>query len=158
MLVVAPVTSAVYHLFDYRIADQSWFYLNYYFLFFSLCPHLSMVAIYTGLFFLFPRHSKRAYFIAVPLTLTIAKILWLITVTTNAEFHQVVPLDFYAIGLVMAALWLFASNYLADLRYHKFDGIVARILGLARLDMDPMKKAELLEEQIHKLRDFHRQY
>lgn len=153
ILVAAPVVSVSYTFFDMTATVSGWYYVNAYYLGMVLCPHISMVAIYTGIFCLFPSGSRRAYFLAIPTGLTLSRIYWLIAATSNEDFHAVATLDFYAVGILSALVWLFAFNYLIDRKYHKYDGIICRIIGALRIGRNDIALSEAT-----KLRDFDKNY
>lgn len=154
MGIIAPLMSIAFLVFDKSTLDESWYYLNWYYLAITICPHLSMVIFYTGIFFLFPKGSSQSYFLTVPLALTVAKILWLITASSNEEVNQVVPFEFVAMGVVIAGLWLFAMTYITDRTYHRYDGICARIEGLFLSNMDKDQKLRLLEKEFRAIVEF----
>lgn len=134
LLVVTPMSGVGYQLFDKHVHVEGWYYVNNFYLFLVLCPYISVVTALTGIFFLFPENSKRAYFLIIPAGYHVGKILWLITVDSNEDFYRTVPSTFWLLGALAAFVWLFTSNYLMGLHYHLHDGFVARVAGVVELN------------------------
>lgn len=148
MLVVAPLFGVGYQLFDLRSGIDrigqpgAWYYINNFYLFFELCPHIALVTILTGIFFLFPENSRRAYFLIIPAGYHLAKILWLLTVDSNEDFYRIVPSSFLVIGSLFAFVHFLTFNWLMSLHFHKREGVIARILGI--LDTPGLKDRDVL--------------
>lgn len=164
MLLVAPLSGIAYQFLDPKASVQwlwwKWYYSNAYYLFFTVGPHLSDLMIYTGLFLLFPADSRRAWFLVIPTGLTMSKILWLGTVTTNEQFHQIVPLFFVVVAGLIAVVWLFTFNWLMHRQFHEFDSICKRILQIVDASgvVDAKTQIEMIAPETEKLRTFHNKY
>lgn len=156
MLVAAPLSGVAYQLFPQQPINEDWFYLNAHYFLLAIGPHIQMILLLTGVFFLMPI-SRRMWFVALPLAIPISKLLWLITVTSNIEYQSFVPWSFVLIGFLFALIWLFTFHWLTHRKYHEFDAICARIEGLIKLpNLDDHTKVELLEKQFNDLRIAHK--
>lgn len=154
LLVVAPLSGVAYQLFDINADYPGWYYGNYYYLFLVLCPQISMGIMLTGIFFLFPL-SKRTWFISMPLAYPVSRILWIISAESNDQFNQITPGYFLLIGLVFSIIWLLSFNFLVNRKYHKFDGICARLEGVLKSPgLDSQTKIELATPLIEEIRHF----
>jgi hypothetical protein len=151
---------------------------------FFIGPELFLLFTLSGIFFLFPTNSRRAYFLVIPMGQTLAKLFIFITATSNNEIHAIVPVrliiekaklrscggvkvellstqsaistySIFFMAVCMAPI-LFSFNYLMDRQFHKLDGIKARIDGLRSL----MKSeySALMESEQKKLKDFQTKY
>lgn len=158
MLVLAPLANVGYQLFDPSVRGSFLYYENAYYLLFILSPWMSLVLFCSGIFLLFPAGSRRAWFIAIPLISAFFKIIWLTTVSSNAEFHQVVPLYFLLPAASVAFVWLFLLDWLMARKYHGIDALVARMDGLFQTNMDPKDKLQYLRKTWIELKNFNKQF
>lgn len=156
VLIAAPLLSVVYLVFPEHGGDRAWYHFNYYHLFYLIGPELFLLFTLSGIFFLFPTNSRRAYFLVIPMGQTLAKLFIFITATSNNEIHAIVPVRLIIEMAVCMAPILFSFNYLMDRQFHKLDGIKARIDGLRSL----MKSeySALMESEQKKLKDFQKQF
>jgi hypothetical protein len=130
MLLIAPLSSISYLLFDSASVDTSWYYQSYYNLFYVISPRLFEILTCTGVYLLFAEGSKRAWFLLIPIGLSLAKILWLITVSSNEEFHQVVPVFFLVLAGLISAVWLFTFDWMMHLHFHWRQSKISRAEGI----------------------------
>lgn len=145
MLVVAPLAGVGYQLFDQGVRVQGWFYVNSFYLFFELCPHISLLSVLTGIFFLFPEKSKRAFFLIIPAGFHIAKMLWLIMADSNEDFYRIVPSSIFVTGILFALVLFITFDWLTSLHFHKKARHYAAYEGLMELDaMGAISESELL--------------
>lgn len=150
ILVFAPLSGVAYLLFDQTVKETDWYYRNYFYLFYMLSPHIHMTLTLTGVFLLFPE-SRKGFFLIVPITYHVAKIMWLPTVTTNQELNSWIPGAFWLTAILTAAVWLFLFNYLMSLHYHKRAGSYARAEGILLVrGIDNETKIALALEEIKK--------
>lgn len=175
MLVLAPVAGIIYHAFDrkavmvlfegqhfydaYGVRWDQWYHKNLFFFFMVQGPHIAQTLFFIGIFFLFPENSRRAYFLIIPLAISISKILWLCMVNSNDEFYAT-P-GFYYMIVAAAVAWLLLStfNYLVHRKYHWFDALCTRVITLAKdKSLDPELRNQYLEQEAEKLRVFNQQY
>lgn len=119
MGVVAPLASCFYMLFDRGAYDATWYYVNYFHLFLTLAPSLSLMATIVGIWFLFPYRFPRGYALAVPAGFTLGKILWLIQCTSNEDFYAIVPASFVLIGALISVFLFIASDWLVHNVFHR---------------------------------------
>lgn len=127
MGVVTPLSSCIYMLFNREIVIAGWYHLNYFHLFLLLGPSLSVFFCIAGMFLLFPEGCKRSYALIVPAGYTLAKIFWLIKITSNEEFWAMVPWSFLLVGLLVSAALFFMLDWLAHNKFHGADSFNARM-------------------------------
>jgi hypothetical protein len=179
MLVVAPFAMALYQLFDQQatiiqyegqhfydrhgVRFDFWFYKNYYYLFMTLAPYITVSTVIIGAFFLFPENSMRAYLLVLPLAFLFAKIMWLLTVNSNEDFDRVVPaLAFLVAAAQIAIFILFFFDWMVARKYHGFDALCIRVIQIIRARKRKLiteeKADELLEQESLKLQTFNQQF
>lgn len=153
MLVVAPLTGVAYQLFDRSVKVEGWYYVNYYYLFFVLTPHLTLLTVLTGVFLLFPQDSKRAFFLIIPAGWHMAKIFWILTIGSNEDFYRLVPSSFFVLGGLAATVWLFTFNWMMSLHFHKRAGHLARAEGILQAPgVDPADKVRIATQEFAQYR------
>lgn len=151
--VVGPLSSVSYQLFDRTVFEATEYYGNAYYYLFAISPHISLLISLTGLFYLFPQFSKRKFFLAIPATYHLSKIIWLSMVDNNADFHRMLPLSIVLLGLTASLVWFFTADYLMGLQFHKQDGIMARIEGILNSPgIDDHTKVEIARGQVADLK------
>lgn len=178
MLVLAPIVSVSYQLFDrhavvvlypgqhfydnHGVRWDFWYHKNYFFFFMAAGPFLTLALFCVGVFFLFPEGSKRAYFLAIPASWSIAKVLWFCTVNSNDEFYQVVPMSLLLISALVVILAFFTFDWLMARKYHGIDGHARRVISIiqARKNniLDSATAERLLELEADKLKTFNKQF
>lgn len=127
---LSPLASVSYHLFDRTSYNETDFYGNAFYYFYSVCPYISLLLCLTGVFLLFPEFSKRKFFLLIPSTYYFSKIIWLSMVDNNADFHRIVPWSVVGLALVAALVWYFTWEWLMTLHFHKKTGHLARVEGI----------------------------
>lgn len=151
--VVSPLASVSYQLFDRTVFEATEYYGNAYYYLFAIGPHISLLISLTGLFYLFPQFSKRKFFLAIPATYHLSKIIWLSMVDNNADFHRMLPLSIVLLGLTASLVWFCTADYLMGLQFHKQDGIMARIEGVLNSPgIDDHTKVEIARGQVNDLK------
>lgn len=151
--VIAPLAGVSYHFFDRTVFDPAEYYGNAYYLLFAISPHVSLLISLTGVFFLFPKFSRAKFFLVVPSSYHLAKIIHLWQVTSNAEYHEVLPREFFLLGLTLTIVWFCTADYLMGLQFHKQDGIMARIEGILNSPgIDDHTKVEIARGQVADLK------
>jgi hypothetical protein len=160
MGVIAPLAACAYLLFDRGEVDSSWYHLNYFHLLFLLGPHLFELFCLLGAFLLFPQGSKRAYLIAIPAGYVLAKIVWLISVTNNQEFWQVVPSSFVLGGIAISGVVLKIMNWLTWRQFHAVDSFEAKQKGLYQIanDLPAEKYRSMMQETLRNKYEFNSKY
>lgn len=128
ILIVSPVFEIIYKLFRESINVNS-YWDSYYFLY-AVGPHLTAIATLTGVFFLFSPSNRLRYALIIPSAYKFGKIIWLASISTNADFHRIVPGSFVLIGVSVALVWFLVFDWLMSLHFHKKEGTVARIIGI----------------------------
>lgn len=160
MGVVAPLASCFYMLFERGAYDATWYYVNYFHLFLTLAPSLSLMASLIGVWFLFPYRSPRGYALAVPAGFTIGKILWLIQCTSNADFYSVVPASFVLIGVLISVFLFIASDWLVHNVFHREHAFERRLgtiyNGLPYMSGDEVK--DVIKQYVEEKQSFQKQF
>lgn len=155
MLVVAPLASVAYQLFDASapMAINSGYY-NAYFLAYVISPWVAMVIFCTGVFLTYKPANNIRWIILIPTTTATVRILWLAQIHSNQQFHQVIPMYFILPAAFIAILWLFCINWLVHQKYHGEDNITATIDGLFRVNMNKDEKLKLLRQTWNEFKFF----
>jgi hypothetical protein len=124
VLIVAPIAESLYTHFDFndRVKPEVWYYESLFWLFLCLGPYLDKFITCLGVYYLFVNGSSlkfniKAYLLIPPLGATLGKIIWLLQVSSDQEFHQVAPLLYVMYGCFVGASFLFTIQYL-EWRYH----------------------------------------
>ena len=158
--VMAPWAGACYLLFDKTAVDSSWYYTNSFYLFMVLAPFLKSVVEYIGIFLLFNPASKYRYVMAYPIGFALGKIIWLINVQNNAEFHQLEPVSFPLLCMLAVAVFIYVSNYLFHAQFHRADAFDARLNGLAQVadDLPAEKVKSMFLTTWREKKEFQKQY
>lgn len=140
------------------IRHPGWFYMNIYHLLFQLGPHIQDVVLLTAVFLLMDEVDKqgkpdmRRWLLVIAMGYPFAKILWEIQISSNDEFHQIIPpLPFLLVGTQVAFFYLFVFDYLMGRHYHGVLGPLCRLEGLAKLKMPAAEKLERMERPIQEL-------
>jgi hypothetical protein len=160
MGVVAPLTGCAYMLFSRTDHVQGWYHVNYFHFFYLLGPHLFEFFCLCGVFLLFPRSSKRAYFIAIPTGYVLAKIIWLIQIKSNQELWQVVPSSFILISILISLVILLTLDFLTWRKFHRVDAFEKRIDGILQVsdDLPSDKVVSMLKLTWRERKDFQTKY
>jgi hypothetical protein len=157
--VVSPSSMVFYKIFDKEAVDQTWYHLNFFYLFHVLGPYLLMGFFIVGMYHLFPNGSKRSYILAMPLGYIISKSILIILCTSNEEWHESVSLPMFAMGAGIALVLFVSIDWFAWRKYHKFDSIPARIKGIIAMPgLDAEAKLRLIEGENNKLFTFHKDF
>jgi len=172
LLVVAPLTNCLYLLFDSSIGfplseevivgykaglpvEGSWYYVNWHYFLSGIGPHLFSITSLVGIFLMFPVRNVSSYSIAIPLGFEVGKVIWLSTVMSDAEFNQIVPSSFLLLGALISFVVMLSARFWMDRKFHKYDGICARILGLINAPgIDPSMRSKYIDQELKNLRDF----
>jgi hypothetical protein len=158
MLVLAPLSNVGYQLFDPAIRGAIPYYENSYYLLFVLSPWIALALFSSGLFLLFPKASRRGWFLVIPVTAAICKVIWLFTITSNEEFHRIVPLYFLFPAAAIAFIWLFLLDWLIHRKYHRKDALHARMDGLFMANLPADDKIRHLRTTWTDLKNFDKEY
>lgn len=157
LLIIAPLSSVFYYLFNPAVFIENWYYTAPYYLWYTLSPYLMLGFASVGIFLLFPQKCKTSYLATVwPLGYAIAKITYLsLFVTTNEQFHAAAPWFLLLTGVLIAISLLLTTNYLLYRKYHLKHGTIARIMGIIQAPgIDADTKMKLLENQRLELENF----
>jgi hypothetical protein len=160
MGVAAPLTGCAYMVFNRTDYVQGWYHVNYFHFFYLLGPHLFEFFCLCGVFLLFPRSSKRAYFIAIPTGYVLAKIIWLIQIKSNQELWQVVPSSFILISILISLVILLTLDFLTWRKFHRVDAFEKRIDGILQVsdDLPSDKVVSMLKLTWRERKDFQTKY
>jgi hypothetical protein len=161
LLVIAPLSSVAYQLFDPSVRVDSWYYANNYYFFFVISNYLMLAFASVGIFLLFPQKYKTSYLATVwPLGYALSKLIFYsFFVNSNEQFHQGSHWVLLLSGLFIAIGLLLSADYLAYRKYHLKDGNIARWKGIiAMKGISAEDKMRLLENQSLELENFNQRY
>ena len=125
--IMAPLAGCFYLLFDKTDSVEGWYYVNNFYLLLVLGPSFKEIVVFVGVYHLFPKDSKRAYLLSIPMGFSIGKILWLLTITSNDQFHSITPFDFVFTGVVISAGLFFSIDWLIWRWSHRAMAFDARL-------------------------------
>jgi hypothetical protein len=156
LLVVAPLVSKAYLLFDPKAIDTTWFHLNYYYLFVNLGSHLMAFFALLGIFFLFPARLKTSYIISAPLGFVLADILQKFFATSNEEYLQTSPFPYVAllVGVVLSSL--LCMDYVLYRQHHIRRAWGARMAAIVKAEgIDATSQVAMMETVIKDVEERH---
>lgn len=129
LICAGPLVEVSYRLFDPNAGNVSDYWNTYHFLF-AIRSDLSTIFYATGFYLLLPEFSKVKYFAIVPVAYKLARIIWMVFVSSNAQYHAFLPIHFLLYGGSASLVWFFVFEYLINLHFHKREGIRARVFGI----------------------------
>ena len=156
LLILAPLSSIFYRVFNPAVVND-WYYVNNFYFFYTLSPYIMLLLASVGIFLLFPVKCKTSYLATVwPAGYAIAKIIFFsLFVHTNEQFMQAAPWFLLIIGVLSAFGFLLTSDYLLYRKYHLRDGTIARMQGIIKMPgVDAKTKMFLLEHEEAELENF----
>jgi hypothetical protein len=136
---LAPL-SDIFYAFDFLKQFESWrvetsmpgwYYENYSYFFLSVGPYIGWIFGAIGTYFIFvPTATKQKYLMSASIFIPVIKILWLIQVTSDAEFHGLPHWAYWIYGVgVSVGLW-FAAEYMIYLLNHKLLNALSTIWNI----------------------------
>jgi hypothetical protein len=135
--VVAPLAETIYTLFDYndQVPAEVWYYQSMYWLFLCLGPYIDKIITFAGLYFILVHEPNKlkTYILAYPIGLAIAKILWLVQVDSDLDFHAVAPWQYLVAGLLLAIVLIFTIEYFVWYDNHRVRAVKARKAGIQNI-------------------------
>jgi hypothetical protein len=149
--VMAPGASCLNLFFDRKAdLDFSWYHVNNYYLFTALGPYLSMAFLVAGLFLILPKNFKAQYWLSPFMGYPIIKVLTMIVCESNDQWNAglfyygwlPMTLSVVTIGLVI----LLGIDHFTWRKFHKHDGLVARMDGLFKTPFKAEDKEQLLRK------------
>jgi hypothetical protein len=102
----------VYSLFKLETKISGWYYDNFRYLFMCLGPYLMACFIALGFYFYYsPVNHKNSWGGCLPLSIPIAKMMWMIGVTNDVEWHQVPPATYFGgAALIVITFWFVGDD------------------------------------------------
>lgn len=126
---------------------DGWYYDNAFYLFMCIGPYMDKIFTVWGAYYILVQNkTRRAYLFVFPLGLAVAKIVWLLFVTSHEEFHQIPPITYYAYGVGLAFFLIFISDYLAWRKYHRADAHERRLENIAQAHVLKLLPAEKIAD------------
>jgi hypothetical protein len=158
--IVTPLSACTHLLFDQNDFVEKWYHVNNFYLFMLLGPYLAGFFLTLGVFFLFPKDSKRAYILIVPMAYLIGKIGWLYFTTTNAEYWAVPHWSFFAMGACISMVIFMSAEWLMWRKFHRADSFEARQKGLYQIadDVDSDKWKSMMMETLRQKYEFSQKF
>jgi hypothetical protein len=110
----------VYSLFKLETRISGWYYDNFRYLFMCLGPYLMACFIALGFYFYYsPVNHKNSWGGCLPLSIPIAKMMWMIGVTNDVEWHQVPPATYFGGAALIVLLFWFVGDDLMYIYNHR---------------------------------------
>jgi len=161
LLILAPLSSIFYRVFNPAVIDLQWYYANWYYFFYTISPYLMLLFASVGIFLLFPQKCKTSYLATVwPAGFAISKIIFFaFFVNDTKQFHSAAPWFLLIISGFAAIGFILAVDYLLYRKYHLLNGTFARIAGIIKMPgVDAQTKIRLLEHEEVELENFNQRY
>lgn len=158
MAVAAPAAYTAFLLFPAKPINPQWFYLNWHYYLLTIGPHLYILTTLTGVFLLFPAHSKRAYFLLLPAGTIAAQIINLSAATSNADINHVMEWYTFLLGIGITTILFIMADWLTHRKFHEYDALMARAKGVIDSNLDKDEKLKHLKTVFEDLRKFHGKY
>lgn len=168
---LSPFAFTLHVPFD-RDIKYGWmgFIENWFHLFNLIGPYLFCLVVLLGVCLLI--HPKQKTFkvfkwslqvqmirmLFIPIGITIAKIIWLCSVSSNDDFWSIPNWAFFLVGLFIGYIFYRVVEYFTWRKYHAFDALVASIEGLYKIDLDEKDRHERVKPLIQELKYFHSKY
>jgi hypothetical protein len=109
-----------YESWHYDTEHPTWYWDNYCDLFLCLGPYMAWILIGFGVNCLcMPATSKKKYLLVVSIFYPVTKIIWLITVTSDPEFHQIPEFAYWIYGVMSSIILWCVAEYLLYFFNHK---------------------------------------
>lgn len=145
--VFAPLSTVFYRLFDVTIIDKTWYHVNYYYLFHVLGVHSFQAFFWIlGVFLIIPKKYSPEYWVGPFLGYPIIKAALIIQCTSNEQWHQSIHWSLYiAMGLTGLCVAL-GINFFSWVKFHRHDGLIARMDGILKTPFEPNDKLKLIEK------------
>jgi hypothetical protein len=157
--ILAPLSKVFYLVFDESARDWSWYHINHYYLFNALGTDSFQIFFYLlGVFLILPSNLKPEYWFAPFLGYPIIKAALIIQCTSNEQWHESIPIELLiSMGMLGLCLGL-GLRFFSWVKFHKHDGIVARMDGLFRTPFKAEDKELLLKKTWEDYKQFHKVY
>jgi hypothetical protein len=157
--VFAPLSTVLYRLFDSAIIDKSWYHVNYYYLLHVLGIHSFQAFFWVvGLFLITPKKYSPEYWIGPFIGYPIIKAVLIINCTSNEMWHESIHWSlFIAMGLIGLCI-AFGINFFSWVKFHKHDGLIARMDGLFKTPFKDDEKVSLLFKTWTDLKTFKKEF
>jgi hypothetical protein len=123
MILAGPLAFAsdlFYQLFKLETKVEGWYYDNFRYLFMCLGPYLMACFFALGFYFYYsPQNHKNSWAGCLPLAIPVAKIMWMIGVTNDTEWHQVPGLVYFGGATLIVLLFWFVGDDLMYIYNHR---------------------------------------
>jgi hypothetical protein len=156
LLVIAPMVSKAYLLFDPTTLDPAWFHLNGYYLFVNLGSDLMAFFALLGIFFLFPPRLKTSYILSAPLGYVLANLINKYFATSNEEFLGNSSFFFVSliVGVVLAGL--LSVNNILYRHHHIRRAWGVRMAAIVKAEgLDPATQVAMMKTVIKDVQEKH---
>lgn len=136
LLVVGMISIVFHYLFDKAARDYNWYYLNLYYLFYTIRPYIVIVFWSLSFFFFAPKKYTLAI---IPFAIAQGFGWWNIMhysffVHSNGQFHAFPHWSLVACGISLGFSFTMCADELVYRWEHKRNGNHARFVGLAEID------------------------
>jgi hypothetical protein len=156
--VLAPLSMSFYKLFDSTVINESWYYVNHYYLFHTLGTHSFMFFFWAiGIFFLTP-NSYSEYWTAPFIGYPIIKAALIVNVTSNEEWHASMDSSLYVAVVLTGLCFTLGLNFFTWMWAHKTRGLECRMDGLFQSNISAEQKTPLLEKTWNEYKNLKKVY
>lgn len=160
--ILAPLSGCMYLLFDREVKEADWYYVNNFYLFLVLGPSIKDLFIAIGVYHLFPNKSKRAFLLSLPMGFAVGKIIWLVSVSSNEQFYEILPYHIIFIGVLISAVLLFSVEWFAWRSEHRVRAFDKRLDGLFQIvdeeSISADKFRSMFRTTYQQKKNFHKEY
>lgn len=156
LLVISPLSSKAYLLFNPKPIDPEWFHLNYYYLSVNLGSNLMVFFALLGIFFLFPARLKTSYIISAPLGFVVADTLHKFFATSNQEYLSNSPFPYVALFAGVVLSILLCTDYVLYRQHHIRRAWGARMVAIVNANgLSADKQVEMMQTVIKDVQEKH---
>lgn len=169
---VSPFAACIHMRFERKVVvpELAAYHGNYFHLFNLLGPYLFCLVVLIGVCLLIPPKQKTfkvfkrslniqlSRIMAIPIGLTIAKLIWLYYTKSNEDFWSIPNWSYFGVGLGVGYISYLLIEWLTWRKYHAFDGIIATIEGLYQIDIPEEVRIEKVRPLLKELKEFHSKY
>lgn len=168
----APFAACIHLFFNRKevVPQLADYHENYFHLFNLLGPYLFCLVVLTGVSLLIPRKERTFKIfkrplqvqlnriIAIPFAFTISKLIWLYQTKSNEDFWSLPHWTYVAWSLLIGYVYYLLIEWLTWRKYHAFDGLLATLEGLYKIDLPEEVRREKALPLIKELKQFNSKY
>lgn len=168
----SPLAACIHMRFNRKevVPGLADYHENYFHLFNLLGPYIFCLVVLIGSCLLIPKRTKTfkvfkhslnvqlSRIMFIPIGYTIAKLIWLYYTKSNEDFWSIPNWSYFAVGLFVGYIIYLLIEWLMWRKYHAFDGIIASIEGLYKIELPEEIRREKVLPLIKELKEFSTKY